>query len=326
MASSAQQLNAELQVARLEAVISAAVTEWTDAQLAAHVDGAAEPPVPAVMRSQRTLSALAGCATRSLRAHQLLGLCRRALVDAAGGPRDVAEALALDGVPAPIHAWARARARGLERAEIALDPQLRSLITERLRRRSAVAAGRRELCAAGVDLSGVRWFTPAAVGNRRPRTYLISPPANVAVVVTAEPSLASWRQVWHELGHAAFACGHDPSQPWSLRDAPSPVVHEAFAELFAGRIDDADVLAALLEVDTSTAESIATWRAYRRQCWRRQLLADDVPPHYARYLVADALAGALRSRLGPRTADIVDAITAAAWLGARYEWHELAGQ
>jgi|GEM_PF-5156128 len=326
MASNNHQLSAELNVDRLEATIAAAVSEWTEAQRDAHVHGRAMPPAPAVVRSQQTRRQLAQWAEHSLRARQLQLLCERANAAAQNGPHDVDTALRLDGATRALYDWARQYDGAPVVATPGPDRALRALIGRRLRSRSAAGEGRTRLAAAGIDLAAVRFFEPHAGANRRPHTYLISPPDRVAVVAHAAPTLASWRQVWHELGHAAFARSHDPQLSWSLRDAPSPVVHEAFAELFASRIDDADVIAALLQVDDDAAASISGWRVYRRQLWRDQLLAPQAPAANARYVIADALARALRVRTGPSTEAMATTIRAAAWQGAGYEWHELAGQ
>lgn len=326
MASNNRQLSAELNVDRLEATIAAAVSEWTEAQCDAHVHGRAMPPAPAVVRSQQTRRELAQWAESSLRARQLQLLCERANAAAQNGPHDVATALRLDGASRALYDWARHYDGDPVVAAPSPDRALRARIGQRLRLRSAVTEGQTRLAAAGIDLAAVRFAEPHAGATRRPHTYLISPPDRVAVVANAPPTLAGWRQVWHELGHAAFALSHDPKLPWSLRDAPSPVVHEAFAELFASRIDDADVIATLLEVDDDTAASIAAWRAYRRQLWRQQLLAPQAPAANARYVIADALARVLRAHTGPSAEAMATVIRAAAWQGAGWQWHELAGQ
>jgi len=242
----------------------------------------------------------------------------------------MAELLELDGAKGDQldYALAQVRPTSAERPGIADD--VRARIADCLSGKSAVAEALAWLEGSGIDVSHVR-IVEGIAGDKRPaRTYLIDPPLRIGVVVSSEPTLASWREVWHELGHAAFAACHDAGEAWSMRDAPSPIVHEAFAELVAGQLERVGVLKQLLGVDTATAEQVAAWRRGRRQHWR-EWLCDHVheltrPEGNARYLIADLLASQLRRQIGDEPRALAATIRAAAQAGARYEWHGLLGQ
>jgi hypothetical protein len=67
-------------------------------------------------------------------------------------------------------------------------------------------------------------------------TYFVDPPHDVRVVAPWPEGGEGWLVLAHELGHARYACGHDPALPWRLRDAPAPWLHEAVAQAEAAQV------------------------------------------------------------------------------------------
>ncbi len=87
---------------------------------------------------------------------------------------------------------------------------------------------------AGLEVRGVELDVSLAAPEDAPVaacTFPVDPPHDVRVYVRAPHTARGLRLLAHELGHAAYASGHDPELPWSLRTAPSRAVHEGVAAL-----------------------------------------------------------------------------------------------
>ncbi len=327
MASRPSDFDVELEVDRLEAIIEPAVVQWLRARLLAHERGAHGPPAPAELVSFRNLQALQGLAAYEARAEQLWRSCRRAHLHAATPPAGLEQLLAVDGASLAMLESAVDAARSEHVAQATLSADMRERISKALAHKSPVDVGLGWLSELGFDLTHVRIVEPGPGDARGSRTYLIDPPHDLAIVVSWQSTLSSWREVWHELGHAVFASCHQPEQAWSLRDAPSPIVHEAFAELVASRLDSAATLAQLVGLDAQEAQQVATWRRYRRHRWRLWL-CDHIHEHTrpdgnARYVIADALARRLRVQVAADDGRLASTIRAAAAAGVHYEWKQL---
>jgi hypothetical protein len=209
-------------------------------------------------------------------------------------------------------------------------------------------AGLAWLASLGVEVGGVRWELR---DGARPTTFAVDAPGDVRVVVPRPVSAGDWHAYAHEAGHAWLARSHDPNLPWSLRDAPTRLDHEAVAEWVA-RATDSDAFAeAVLGADRTSAgrwararldarrvrrarrcaRAIDEWRLYAEleplrgtEVWsapaRAQLVAD--PGAQLLYGAMDARADQLERRFGAVTNGTAAAAfrTTLGRAGAREPW------
>lgn len=332
--SADRELAIELEVDALEAELSVVAMEWLEARCNAHASGARAPAAPVALRSAERQLRLRELARNDVRARQLWCLCARATP---AGPEDdgYARALALDDLSTTdvnaALAWAQ-QACAAEASSLATP--LRDQLRRRLREIDPVEAAIVTLAETGLSIGNAVVSAPAVATAALPRTYLIDPPHRVEIVIAVEPTLASWRQLWHELGHAAVAAHHDPADSWAMRDTP-PVVHEALAELVAAELERPATLERLLKVDSAAAEQLAHWRRGRRAHWLAgvaQLVEAERdgkrvsparPEGHARYLVAEHLAFRVRERTTRDPRQLAALIREVAGQGARYQWKAL---
>jgi hypothetical protein len=157
-------------------------------------------------------------------------------------------------------AWARARGMPALRVAPAAWPL-----------DAALALARRWFAAAALPIDAVR-ITARAAMPLGYRTFLVDPPREIEVLVQAPHSSGTWRCLWHELGHAAYAAHHDPALPWSLRAAPSRCVHEAVAELCADAVDRSPLLEEIHRAGPTDVPALRRARAAARLRWRREQL------------------------------------------------------
>ncbi|HUH01131.1 MAG TPA: hypothetical protein VML75_03990, partial [Kofleriaceae bacterium] len=114
----------------------------------------------------------------------------------------------------------------------------------------------------GIDAGGARWvLAPGAT----PRTYVVDPPADVRVMAAPPRTGGQWHSLLHEAGHAWLAATHAPDLPWSLRDAPTRLMHEAVAEWVGGA---AASEAFGVQVLGLPVEDARAWAVHRREAGR----------------------------------------------------------
>ena len=125
---------------------------------------------------------------------------------------------------------------------------------------------------------------------------------DIRVLANVVPSQQWADTMLHELGHATFDAGLDPSLPWLLRDTHL-VVTEGIAILMGRLASDAEWLRQVVGVDPATvagiADSLRAWRAAEMLVFTRWVL---VMTNFERSLYADpecrsrcALVGARRA-------------------------------
>lgn len=174
----------------------------------------------------------------------------------------------------------------------------------------------------GIGARGARWLlAPGATA----RTYLVDPPAEVWVMAAPPRTGGEWHTLLHEAGHAWFGSTHAPDLPWSLRDAPERLAHEAVAEWVAGAVATESFAVRVLGLTLAEARAwqgrraearrvavlrrraraLDEWRLYRdltapgvgwSEAARRQLVSD--PGAQLLYAAMEPLVERLNARFG----------------------------
>ncbi len=293
----------ELEVDAIEARTRAVVTEHLVARWRAQRDGLVTPPSPASLADEQLWRRLTqwrrGLATGLLgrRVDQLWRLYGEAIV---AGDVDVDAAAAGEGrgaVEAAVAAHNRVARRlgwrdyyALSLAHAALDPATvgRCIATsERASRgpwqraRGAAPTPEETLPVPSlrvlVDHIGIAIDARLRVDRSADcgaRAYVVDPGAgDIRLLVGTEPSLAGWRELAHEIGHAWYASSLDPGLSWSLAIAAAPCLDEGVAECFAAVVDGVDFLVEGLGMSAARARAVSAARRRARWGWRRWQLA-----------------------------------------------------
>ena len=102
------------------------------------------------------------------------------------------------------------------------------------------------------------------------RTYVVDPRAgDIRLLVGETTTIAAWRDLAHELGHAWYASKLDPGLPWLLALAAAPCVDEAIAGYFAAVVDSVSFMVEGLGMSERRAREVSAIRHRARWGWRR---------------------------------------------------------
>jgi len=125
----------------------------------------------------------------------------------------------------------------------------------------------------GLPMAGVRVDLTSGQQSAVARTYPVAPPHDVRVVASRGRSVACARELWHELGHAAYAASAEPGTPWSIATAPARCLDEAVAEVFADLGESETYLLHHLGIPATEVAPLRQRRRIARLVWQRWQLA-----------------------------------------------------